>query len=177
MSDPDAVRRATIRSFCAVALGMALGIAVLGFFPGYELHAGRRVEVALISSAPLGLAAVLGIFAALVALVWRRPLLSSALLGSMASIGTSVFVLTLTAEPVLEPAQQAEWMVTLPAAKTAIQLVLALVVLQLVLLPVACGLLALAPRRAAARLAPARVHRLGRDRQAADRLAPPARPG
>jgi hypothetical protein len=86
-------------------------------------------------------------------------LLANALLGSMISVGTSVFVLALTASPF----ELDGHVFALPAAVIANQLVLALVVVQIAALPVACGLFAWATRaRRPDRIARARVHRIAR---------------
>jgi cytochrome bd-type quinol oxidase subunit 2 len=160
--DREAARRVMLRGFCLMSGGLALALAVLGFVPGYELsRPGRLDEVAPVANAPHGLAVVMAILVGLIAYVWRRPLIANALLASMVSVGASVFVLALTAAPQLGPDHR---VVALPAAAVANQLVLALVVIQLVLLPAACGLFARATRRPGPEgIAPARVHRLGRE--------------
>ena len=160
-ADREPAKRLMLRSSSAASGALALAIAALGFCPGYErLRLGELEEVATVASSPLGLAVVLGILGALLAYVWRRPLLANALLASMVSVGTSVFVLALMAPPAREAGDQ---VIVQPAAALAGQLVLALVVLQIVLVPVACGLFARAVREPRPdRIARARVHRLGR---------------
>lgn len=162
--DREAARRAMLRGFCFVSGGLAIAIGALGFSPGYELHRlGKLPATFTVANAPHGLAAVATILVALVAYVWRRPSLANALLTSMASIGVSVFVLTLTAAP--RPGAELDGLVIeLPAATVTGQLVLALVVVQLVLLPAACALFARAARGSwtSEGLARAHVHKLGR---------------
>ena len=153
--------RLMVRSFSLATGVLAIAIAVLGFFPGYERYpTDGHPEVVWVANTPHGLALVMAIAAAIAAYIWRRPLLANALLGSVTSVGTSVFVLALTAPPF----ESESVVVTLPAAVIAGQLALALVVIQLVAVPVACGLLAWAARaRRPDRIARARVHRIGRE--------------
>lgn len=151
-----------LRSFCLVSGALALGVAVLGFFPGYGFDGCCTCAEATVASSPPWLAAVLAAFAALGAFVWRRPLLANALLWSVLSIGLSVFMLAFTGPPLFDSGFEAT---ALPAAVIANRLLIALMVVQLVLLPVACGLFALATRAPKPdRIARARVHRIGRRR-------------
>jgi hypothetical protein len=159
-ADDEPGRRVMLRGFCLVSGALALGLTALGWAPGYEIYRDGALErVAPVSSSPYGLVVMLGAMAALAAHVWHRPLLANALLGSIASIGASVFMLALTASP-FEPGGE---VVARPAAAIADQLALALVFVQIVLLPAACGLHAyLAHARRPERIARARVHRIGR---------------
>jgi hypothetical protein len=158
MQDPAPTPRLMLRSFCLVAGVLAVAIAGLGWFPGYELERQDGLDVLAVSSSPAGLTAVMVIFAGLATAVWRHPSLANAMLASMAAVGASVFLLALTAAPRLESGI----VVDLPAAALASQLVLTLVVLQIAVVPVACGLFALRARaRRAERIARARVHRIG----------------
>jgi hypothetical protein len=156
-SEPD--KRLMLRGFCLVTGALAAALAVLGFFPGYESYSGDgHPEVAPVANAPFGLALMMAIVVAIAVHVWRRPLLANALLGSMISVGTSVFLLALTAPPF-----ESDHFLALRAAAIANQLVLALVVVQIVALPVACGLFAWVTRaRRPDRIARARVHRIAR---------------
>lgn len=161
LSELEARRRRALRALSLFAGGLAAAIAAIGFCPGYELRRGvQAAEVLPVASSPIGLAAVMVIAAGLAAAVWRRPALGHALLGSLSSIGVAVFLLTLTAAPVVGPDDS---VIALPAAATSDHLVLALVSVQIALVPLACGLHAAAAyARRGERLARAHVHRLGR---------------
>jgi hypothetical protein len=160
--DPEVTKRVMLRGFAVVGGGLALVLAVLGFFPGYEVYRdGALAGTHAVADSPTVLAVLLAGLAAMGAYVWRRPLLANALLWSMASVGLAVFVLALTGLP--GPVWGEDPVVVLPAAELASRIVLALVLVQLLLLPLACGLFALATRPPRPeRIARARVHRMGR---------------
>jgi len=156
MCDLETARRVVLRSSCLVTGGLAIAVAVLGFYPGYKLS-GRELEVVPVASSPLGLVAVMAILLGVVAYVWRRPTIANALLGSVVSVGVSVFMLVLTAPPFDDRTVHA-----LEASAVATRVVLALVTVQIALVPIACGLLARAAYlRRPDRIARARVHRVG----------------
>jgi hypothetical protein len=161
VSDLEARRRTTLRGLSLVSGGLAAAIAVLGFVPGYRVESeGRLPDLIPVSTAPLGLCAVMAILAALALVVWRRPLIGHALLVSLVSIGVSVFLLGLTAAPLAWPGVE---VTLLPAALAVNRLVLALVVVQIALVPLACVIHTVAAyARRRDQLAPARVHRRGR---------------
>jgi len=160
VSDLEARRRTTLRGLSLVSGGLAAVIAVLGFLPGYRIEIeGRLPDVVPVSTAPIGLCAVMAILAALALVVWRRPRIGHALLASLVSIGVSVFLLGLTAAPLVEPDAE---VAPLPAAAAVNRLVLALVVVQIVLVPLACVIHTVLAYARRDQLAPARVHRRGR---------------
>jgi hypothetical protein len=154
-----------VRSFCFVSGGLALALAVTGFFPGYEVHRcgldkTSAIAITPVGNTPYGVAVILAIFMAVVVYIWSRPLLANAQLGAAISVGLLSLVLIITDKPKLEPGYYA---IELPAAMVASQLVLALAVVQLIVVPIACWLSGRgACERDSDRIARAHVHRIGR---------------